>query len=527
MGGSMRGFWVGALLGLAAAMLPVSGGAAAQTLNFSWPSNVGPLNPHGYAPNQMFAQGMVYESLVKYQADGTVAPWLATSWTASGDGRTYIFKLRDDVTFSNGEAFNAAAVVVNLETVIASRKGHDWLELINQLQSARALDELTVELRLKDPYYPLLQELALVRPVRFLAPSQLPGPGNTEDGIQAPIGTGPWKLAETRLGEYDVFERNDSYWGEKPAYEKVVVKVIADSNTRAVALETGDIDLIYGDEGPITPDTFARLKAQGYQAGISPPLGTQVLALNTNKAPTNDLAVRQAINHAVDKDMLIAAIYRGTQTRADTLFAPTAPYSNVGLKPYGFDGARATALLDKAGWTLAPGAAVRAKDGAPLQIELAYIGTDAVMKSMAEVLQADLAKVGIDVRLLGEEANSFYARQTDGNFDMIFGNTWGAPYDPHAFVSSMRVPSHADYQAQLGLAEKAELDAKIGHALTSTDEAERRELYRSILTILHDEAVYLPLTYSTAILVARDNVDNLTFGATQFDYPFAALKPKN
>jgi nickel transport system substrate-binding protein len=522
----MRGVLVGALLGIAAACMPISS-VVAQTLNFSWPANVGPLHPHGYAPNQMFAQGMVYESLVKYQADGTVAPWLATSWAASEDGRSYTFKLRDGVTFSNGEPFNAAAVVANLERVIANRKNHDWLELINQLQTVTALDELTVELRLKDPYYPLLQELALVRPVRFVAPSQFPAPGSTESGINAPIGTGPWKHVETRLGEYDVFERNDTYWGDKPAYQKVVVKVIADSNTRAVALETGDIDLIYGDEGPITPDTFARLKAQGYQAEISPPLGTQVLALNTNKAPTNELAVRQAINHAVDKDTLIAAIYHGTQTRADTLFAPTAPYSDVGLKPYGYDPALAASALDKAGWTRAPGAAFRSKDGQPLQVDLAYIGTDAVMKSMAEVLQADLGKVGIDVRLLGEEANSFYARQTDGNFGMIFGNTWGAPYDPHAFVSSMRVPSHADYQAQLGLAEKATIDAKIGQALTSTDETQRQELYRYVLTALHDEAVYLPLTYSTAMLVARDNVDNLTFGATQFDYPFAALKPKN
>lgn len=521
----MRGVLVGALFGIAAALLPVSG-ATAQTLNFSWPSNVGPLNPHAYSPSQMFAQGMVYESLVKYQADGTVAPWLATSWTASEDGKTYTFKLRNDVTFSNGEKFDAAAVVKNLETVMANRKSHDWLELVNQLQSVKALDDFTVELQLKDPYYPLLQELALVRPVRFLAPSQFPASGNTADGIQAPIGTGPWKLVETRLGEYDVFERNDSYWGDKPAYERIVVKVIADSNTRAVALETGDIDLIYGDEGPITPDTFARLKAQGYQAEISPPLGTQVLALNTNKAPTNELAVRQAINHAVDKDTLISAIYHGTQTRADTLFAPTAPYSDVGLKPYGYDPALAASALEKAGWTLAPGAAFRTKDGKPLQVELAYIGTDAVMKSMAEVLQADLAKVGIDVRLLGEEANSFYARQTDGNFGIIFGNTWGAPYDPHAFVSSMRVPAHADYQAQLGLADKAEIDAKIGQALTSTDEAKRQQLYTDILTRLHDEAVYLPLTYSTAILVARDTVGNLGFGATQFDYPFAALKPK-
>ena len=84
-----------------------------QELTTAWPVNAGPLNPHLYTPNQMFAQSMVYEPLVKYQADGTVKPWLAKSWTSSEDGKTWVFTLRGDVTFSNGEPFNAQAAVEN------------------------------------------------------------------------------------------------------------------------------------------------------------------------------------------------------------------------------------------------------------------------------------------------------------------------------------------------------------------------------------------------------------------------------
>ena len=144
-------------------------GAQAQTLDFSWQLNVGPLNPHQYGANQMFAQSMVYEPLVKYQADGSVAPWLAESWTVSEDGTTYIFKLRPGVSFSNGEPFNAAAVVKNFDTVLANKADHSWLGLVAALEKVEAVDDLTVEIVTKKPYYPMLQELSLVRPVRLPA----------------------------------------------------------------------------------------------------------------------------------------------------------------------------------------------------------------------------------------------------------------------------------------------------------------------------------------------------------------------
>jgi nickel transport system substrate-binding protein len=520
-----RTFFAAAL----ALMSPIAahGSALAQTLDFSWPQNVGPLNPHAYSPNEMFAQGMVYEPLIKYQADGTVAPWLAESWTVSSDGLTFTFKLRPGVTFSNGETFNAAAVKKNFDTVLANAANHDWLGLTSALASVTVVDDMTVEMKVKEPYYPLLQELALVRPVRFLAPAGFPASGDTGKEIAAPIGTGPWKLTETVLGQYDVFTRNDAYWGPKPAFETVVVKVIADGNTRALALQTGEIDLIYGTGGQISPDAFQQLKSQGFTADISPAYETMAIAMNTNKAPTNDRAVRLAISHAVNKDAIIEGVYYGTQRRADTLFSTDVPYADIGLQPFGFDPAKAATLLDEAGWTLPDGGAVRTKDGVELALELTYQATDPVKKNLSEVIQGDLAKLGFAVTLTALEDSEFYARQADGNFQLTFNGTWGAPYDPHAYASGMRVPSHADYMAQAGLSRKAEIDAAITAALTSTDEAIRQDRYKFALSILHEEAVYLPIAYITAIGVAGPDVTNLSFGATSYDFPFDTLKPAN
>lgn len=502
--------------------------AAGGQLTYSWQSNCGPLNPHLYSPNQMYAQNMLFEPLVRYDDGGRIIPWLAEKWTISPDGRTYTFTLRGDVNFSDGTPFDAKAVVKNFEAVKANIKRHKWLELVNQMEALEAQDARTFVMHLKTPYYPVLYELALIRPLRFLAPSAFPDDGDTSKGIKKPVGTGPWLLAESKLGEYDLFVRNDRYWGKKPALDRILVKVVTDPNSRLVAYETGDIDLIYGAgghaAGQIGMDAFNMLaKDKINVTAISGALGTRTLCFNSKRGPTSELAVRQAIAHAVDKDSLVKGVFLGVEKKADTLFAPDIPYCNLGLKPYAFDMNLASDILDKAGWKQPKEGKVREKDGQPLEIELNFVGNDALQKTIAELLQGELAKVGIKLRLTGDEADAFGKRQQDGDFGIIFNDTWGPPYEPHAMVSSMRSPSHADYQAQAGLPMKAHIDEMIGKALTSTNEKTRQDLYREILTTLHDQAVYLPLTHMTNIMAHRPYIKVKGFAPTKNEIPFEEM----
>lgn len=501
---------------LSSGTIPAYSATAAPTLTFSWPTNAGPLDPRGYSPNQMYAQAMVYEPLVRYTAEGTLEPWLATHWSVSPDGKTYTFTLREHVQFSDGSPFNAAAAKANLDAVLANAKRHQWMELVSTLDRVEAPDEHTLVLHLKHPYYPTLMELAQVRPLRFAAPDARPG---------TPVGTGPWVLAQTRRGEYDRFERNEHYWGAKPAYGAVLVKVISDPDSRAIALQTGELDLIQGAEGEISPGTFVRLRDAGFNTAISAPLATRTVAMNTGQAPTNELVVRQAINQAVDKDTIIAKVLHGLEPRADALFSSNMPYANIGLKALPYDPDHARQALDVAGWKIPAGKTVREKDGQPLNTELVFLGTSALQKSLAEIIQGELAKVGIEVKLRAEEEGSLVQRQREGRFGMIFADTWGAPYDPHSFVSSMRYPGHADYMAQRGLPMKDAIDHEIAEVLGQTDEGKRAEGYREILTTLHDQAVYLPVSYLTAISVSAKGVDNVQFGSTLFDVPFEAMRP--
>lgn len=247
-----------------------------DTLVYSWGSNVGELNPHLYSPNQMFGQAMVYEPLVRYSKSNTIEPWLAESWSISEDGRTYTFKLREDVLFTDGTSFDAAAVKKNFDAVLKNKQRHKWLELVAQIEATEAVDSHTFRLVLKSPYYPTLDELCLIRPIRFISPAAMPEDGNTSHGIKNAVGTGPWILKEKRKGEYDLFTRNENYWGEKPKFKNLMVKVITDPTTRAVALETGEIDLIHGaaghGSGQISVDAFMRFASDpNYVTSISHP----------------------------------------------------------------------------------------------------------------------------------------------------------------------------------------------------------------------------------------------------------------
>ncbi|MBF0377473.1 MAG: nickel ABC transporter, nickel/metallophore periplasmic binding protein [Desulfamplus sp.] len=496
-----------------------------DTLIYSWASNVGELNPHLYSPNQMFAQAMVYEPLVKYAEGGKITPWLAEKWTVSPDGKIYTFTLRKGVLFSDGTPFNAQAVKKNIESVLLAKGRHEWLELVAQIDKVEAVDDLTVNLFMKHAYYPTLQELCLIRPLRFMSPAAMPEDGNTSKGIKKAVGTGPWVLVESRKGEFDLFERNDKYWGEKPKFKKLLIKVIPDPNSRVIALETGEIDLIHGaaghGAGQISLDAFERFaKDPQYVTGISQALATRVMAVNSKRGATADINVRKAIQHAVNKAAMVKAIFYGVEKQADTLYPSDTPYSNIPLKPFEYNPESAKKILDNAGWKIDSANKIRSKAGQELSIDLCFVGNDSQQKAIAEVIQGDLSKVGIKVNLIGEEEDSNINRQKTGEFNMIFNETWGAPYDPHSFCSSMRAPSHADYQAQIGLSMKAEIDSKISQVLLSTDETKRQELYSYILTTLHDQAVYLPLTYMTGVIVHKKDLKGVVYGPTKYEIPF-------
>ncbi len=477
------------------------------------------LNPHLYA-GEMYAQSIIYDTLVSVTDDGYEG-CLAESWDISDDGCTYTFHIRPNVLFSDGEKCDANAILANFNAILENRERHTWLEMMNLLVSVSAPDENTFVIEMSEPYYPMLTELACIRPFAMISPKCMIN-GSTKDGVNGHIGTGPYVLTDFVTDEYAVFERNDNYWGEAPAISKITVKVIPDNQTRIMALESGEIDLIFG-KNMLDADAISKyLDSDKFKVGLSDPTSTRHIVMNTTHEILSDPAVRKALQHATNRQAISDGIFYGLEQPADTLYAATVPYCNVGLKPYEYSAETAAQILDDAGWVMGTDK-IRTKDGKPLELDLLYNSDSVTEKTIAEYLQSEYLKLGIAMNIHGEEEQSYRDNMKAGNFDMVFNICWGMPYDPQSSLAAMRAPVYGDYAAQQGLADKAEIDEAITKILTSTDETERQELYKSVLTNLHEDAMYLPLTYECNKALYTSALHGVHFGTDQYDVPFADM----
>lgn len=483
------------------------------------------INPHLYG-GEMAAQNMVFEPLVINTEKG-IEPWLAEKWDISADGKEYTFYLRKGVKFTDGTPFNAEAVKLNIDAVIANKARHAWLDMVNQIDHGEVVDEFTYKLVLKHPYYPTLEELALTRPFRFISPKCFIN-GTTKDGVSGYAGTGPWILSEHQQNQYAVFTVNKDYWGEKPKIESIKWKVMPDHQTILMALQKGEVDLLFGADGDmIDLDSFQALQKEGkYKTIMSKPIASRAILLNAHQPITADIMVRQAFQYAVNKQAIADGILNGSEVVAETLMSPSVPYCNVPLEVRSYNPEKAKQLLEEAGWIMGSDG-YRHKDGKLCELAIYYNSNNAQERTISEYIQSDLKAIGVKLNIVGEEKQAFLDRQKTGEFDLQYSLSWGTPYDPQSYVSSWRIPAHGDYQAQLGLAKKDWLDATIGKILIEHDKDKRQQMYNEILTYIHNECVYLPLTYSRTKAVYAPYLKGVTFNPSQYEIPFEKMYFEN
>ena len=477
------------------------------------------LNPHLYA-GEMYAQSILYDTLVSITEDGYEG-CLAESWTISEDGKIYTFKIRDGVTFSDGTVCDANAILANFNAIIENKDRHTWLEMMNLLVGVSAPDDHTFVIELSEAYYPMLTELGCIRPFAMISPNCMIN-GSTKDGVSGYIGTGPYVLTDFETDQYAVFERNENYWGEKPEIERITVKVIPDNQTRIMALESGEIDLIFG-KNMLDADAISQyVDSDKFEVALSDPTSTRHIVLNTTNEILSDTVVRQALQHATNRTAISEGIFYGLEQPADTLYAATVPYCDVELTPYEYSTETASSMLDEAGWIMGS-SGIREKGGKKLELDLLYNSDSVTEKTISEYLQSEYLKLGISLNIHGEEEQSYRDNMKAGKFDMVFNICWGMPYDPQSSLAAMRAPVYGDFAAQQGLADKKEIDQAITDILTTTDEEERQELYRFVLTRLHEDAVYIPLTFECNKALYTKNLQGVHFGTDQYDVPFSDM----
>jgi ABC-type transport system substrate-binding protein len=339
--------------------------------------SIGPINPHQYFPNELFAQSWVYEGLVSYGQDGEISPALAMSWQFEDlptGGQRVTFQLRSGVKFHDGSDFNCAVAKLNFDHVLSDvvKERHSWYGTPKQLSSWTCNENDDFVLETKEKFYPLLQELTYIRPLVFASTNSFsqgldssPDEHNScesgdfgskwdylEDsvtcaGLSAPIGTGPFKYVSRESTDEStdqsvLFARHDDYWGTVPEIEFLEIKHFDSTDEVEAALLSGDLDMALGI-GPLTAAQVQDLKffhSDVVDVRHSDVLQHAILVMNTIQSPTQDVNVRKAIIHAIDKSRFIEEEFAGLEQPVSQLLPQTAPFCNVDLTPkwsYDFD----------------------------------------------------------------------------------------------------------------------------------------------------------------------------------------------
>jgi peptide/nickel transport system substrate-binding protein len=452
----------------------------------------------------------IFEALLDF-APGSfdLVPSLATEVpTAEDGGKSYTFKLRDGVKFHDGTEFNADAVVFNFDRWRDSEnpyhkgggaQSEDFAYYTGQfggfdqdsiITNVEAVDEYTVRFTLKEPQGPFLRNLTM-SPFAMASPKAIKE--NVDNFWQNPVGTGPYKFVKwERNAEVDV-EANDEWWGSDipasqggggPKLKQVIIRSIPDNTSRVAALTGGQLS---GADG-LLPDDVPTLKDQGLKVVFRPPNTIGYLAMNNQKEPFDDPKVRQAINMAIDMPKLVEAVLGDTGEVASTYIPSLLPFFNPNVERYPYDPDRAQQMLQEAGVE-------------NLETELWYMPIprpympDA--KSVAQIMQQDLEKVGVNAKLVTYEWGTYLDKTGSGEHPMCLLGWTGDNGDPDNFLYTLLGSASATSTDALNVAyyKNPEVDELLKQAQTTVNESVRRDAYYRAQEILMQDAPWVPIAY--------------------------------
>lgn len=426
--------------------------------------DVDTLHPTDFSTTvELGVLNQIYDTLLYYSPDGTKdpEPRIAESYEISDDGLDYTFHLRDDVTFHDGTPVTADDVVFSIELYKASEYQGSQ---ISMLSSVEATDEHTVVCHLDAPYSPFLQGICspMIASKAYYESSE-------DDFVNNPIGTGPYKFVSRAKGSNIKLEANEDYYRGAPEIKEVTFEVIPDSSTKAIALQTGEVNFAEIDSA-----TKPQLEANpAITIAEVPTSAFSYIAMNTEKEPFNDVKVRQAINYAIDRDNLVAVCYDGeAEVNSNICAKERFGYSDDQFQ-YTYDPEKAKELLAEA--------------GIETPYDLGEILVAEKYSNLATVIQNDLKAVGLDVTISVKEFNSYISDLQNGSYGITALNM-----TLEGDTQTLEMAFTSDY---IGIANNArysdeEMDKLFEQARTETDNDKRAEIFNEIFTKAQDEAIY-------------------------------------
>ncbi len=446
------------------------------------------LDPHKGTdiPSANVYHGKIYEGLVSQDENMDVQPALATEWTKVDD-LTWEFKLRQGVKFHDGTDFTAEAVKRTLERIVDPATASPRAKLFNMITEITIQDDYTIQFKTEYPFAPLLANLSHYSG-GIISPKALDEQGDQLG--QNPSGTGPFKFDSWNSGSELRLVKNNDYWGDKAKVDSVVYKVIPEDATRIAMVETGEAHLAE----PVPVTEVERIESSSsMKLNRSEGLGIDYLGFNLTKKPFDDVRVRQAINLAVDTDLIIKGVYNDVGTVATAPMGPGVWGHNPDLKGWGYDVEKAKKLLAEAGY----------KDGFDTTI---WTNDNKARMDVAEVVQSQLKGIGINAEIKVVEWGAYLEATANGEHDMFIlgwsNMTGDADYNQYFLF-------HTDAMGQVGnrsFYSNSRVDELIDLGRQETDPAKRLEIYKEAQAIEMEDAPMIFLRNDEDLVALSNNV---------------------
>ncbi len=431
---------------------------------------------------------LVYANLIEWDANLNIIPVLATS-IENPDDRTYVFHLRDDVYFHDGVKLTSADVKYTYDTLRDPDFGARNIGFYRDIVSIDTPDDYTVVITLEQPNSPFIYYLNV-----GIVPKHYAEEYGSDHIAQNPIGTGAFVFEEWRTGEFIQLSANPDYFGGEPSISEVRIRPIPDPITRTIELETDGVQVI-----DVVDDLdVERLEMDpAIDVMRQPGTGFDYIAMHNQRPPFDDVRVRQAIAYLVPRQDIVESLLYGVGLVAYTPIIPQSWAHEPDVERFEFDVERARALLVEAGHA----------DGFDMVLEV----SSAPRRQMAEVLQQEFAKVGINATIREREWGALYADMLDGLVD-VFISGWRAQTDPdrglyRQFHSDNWIPAGANRQQY----ENERVNELLDEARTITDFEVRRELYSEAQKIIVEEASYVYIFYPETVAAKSPRLQNFEY----------------
>ncbi|MDD3251596.1 MAG: ABC transporter substrate-binding protein [Lachnospiraceae bacterium] len=447
-------------------------------------SDLTSLNPHNHNDTiSAYATRHIYSNLIRLTEDNEFVGDLADTWEYTDD-TTVAFTLKEGVKFQNGSVLTSEDVKYSLESQKESAKvGH----LVSMIDSVEVVDDTHFIIHLNTPSNALISSLshsgcAILN--KAYVEEQLAAGKKIED---APIGTGPYKFAEWVPGASFTLEKNEDYFDadRKAQNDKLIFKAIPEESARTIALENGELDMLIdvstNDAGKIRDNSSLALDEYASTR-------IEYFTMNEEKAPFDDVRVRQAINHAIKKDDIVVATINNEGSAFDNYIGEAAIGYYDTITKYDYNPEKAKELLAEAG----------VDNGFTFTC---FVSNDERARS-ATIVQANLAELGITMNIEQMEASTFYERTGNGEHDACMAG-WVANAEPDNTYRPLFTSANAGAGGNRSFYKNPEVDALVDDAATNRDKDAVAKDYQTVLETISADAIWTPL-YSPRGMVARN-----------------------